>query len=517
MVPNKESIQPLYIQIREDLRGSIARRELKPGDRLPPVTGLASQRSVTAATIRRALQDLIAEGLITSHVGRGTFVADNDRDSPKNAPESDFRPRPDAPIPEKARRWRASQALTRSLNEMMALAKRPGVIAFSRGIGDPGTLDKGILTRLATEALSGGEEVFWDSGDPKGLLSLRKAIARLYREQGLEVSPEQVLVTSGSQQAVSLIAQQAAENGLPVFCETPCYAGVTNAFCAFGNPPETVMRDGDGPITAELPEGEGAEGSIFYLCPVLHNPMGTDISAERREAVASWARRNGALIVSDEVFRDLHFDVAAEATTENLPGTSGPLSFLRDPGPDRSIILGSLSKSFISGLRVGWIVSSEERVKSLATIKKTMDLGCPPLMQGIARAFLENTEGYEAHRRRIRGHYRTLRDATLSALERYMPEGVSWSRPSGGFQLWVTLPEGLSSVALFLKCVDNGVAFIPGPLQDINNRFMNSFRLCYGSLKPQEIEEGVRRLGESTAAFLADGPADGGASGIGDY
>lgn len=512
MVPNKESIQPLYIQIREDLRDSITRRELKPGDRLPPVTGLAASRSVTAATIRRALQDLIAEGLITSHVGRGTFVADNDRNPPKTRAESDSRARTDAPIKENTRRWRASQALTRSLNEMMALAKRPGVIAFSRGIGDPETLDKGILTRLATEALSGGEEVFWDSGDPKGVPSLRTAIANLYREQGLEISQEQVLVTSGSQQAVSLIAQQAAENGLPVICETPCYAGVTNAFCAFGNPPDTVLRDGEGPLTTGLPEGKRAEGAVFYLCPVLHNPMGTDIGNNRRKEVAAWARRNKALILSDEVFRDLHFNEAADT-----PGTSGPPSFLSDPGPDYAVILGSLSKSFISGLRVGWIVTSEERVNSLAAIKKTMDLGCPPLMQGIARAFLEGTEGYAAHRRRIRDHYRTLRDTTLSALERHMPKGVSWSRPNGGFQLWVTLPAGYSSVALFLRSVENGAAFIPGPLQDINNRFMNSFRLCYGSLTPEEIEEGVRRLGESTAAFLAEGPADGGISGIGDY
>lgn len=519
MVPNKESILPLYIQIREDIRASIARGELKPGDRLPPVTALAAQRSVTAATIRRALQDLVADGLITSHVGRGTFVAGDNASrlnqgrqnaDPQNVGRQNvgrlLTARPDTRVP------RAGETLTRSLNEMMGLAKRPGVIAFSRGIGDPGTLDKGILTRLATEALAGGEEVFWDSGDPKGLLSLRVAIAGLYREQGLEISPEQVLVTSGSQQAVSLIAQQAAENGLPFFCETPCYAGVTNAFTAFGIAPETVPRDGEGPITSALPEGAGAADSIFYLCPVLHNPTGTDISPARREEVASWARRNGALILSDEVFRDLHFNEAG-----NDREAAGPLSFLRDPGPERSILLGSLSKSFISGLRVGWIVSSEERVASLTAIKKTMDLACPPLMQGIARAFLEDTEGYAAHRRRIRDHYRALRDATLSALERHMPEGIAWTRPAGGFQLWVTLPEGYSSVALFLKGVENGVAFIPGPLQDINNGFMNSFRLCYGSLSPGEIEEGVRRLAISIRALLSEGPAPDGSAGIGDY
>jgi 2-aminoadipate transaminase len=166
---------------------------------------------------------------------------------------------------------------------------------------------------------------------------------------------------------------------------------------------------------------------------------------------------------------------------------------------------------------VGWLVTSEERARDLAQIKKLMDLGCPPLMQGIAQAFLEDDDGYRAHRARILEHYRALRDATLDALERHMPKGVSWTHPEGGFQLWVTLPQGYSSVELFLRAVEKGAAFLPGPLQDINNRFMNSFRLCYGSLGADEIAEGIKRLADATREFLSETPGDTGFAGLGDF
>ena len=514
---DKSSTTPLYIQIREDLRRSILAGTLTPGERLPPVTALAETKGVTAATIRRALQDLTDEGLISSHVGRGTFVTDS-RTAGKQG-ESVSTPNASGTVDRRIFRQRNEESgraarklrssVTRSLNEMLALAQKPGIIAFTRGIASPETIEKGILTRLAEEALSAGEELFHDYGDPRGLLPLRTAIAALYAEQDIAVTPDQILVTSGSQQAVALLAQHAAENGREIVCETPCYAGVTNAFSAFALPVETVPRLEDGPDISRLPTGPDRSGTLFYLCPVLHNPMGTDIGESSQKAVADWARKNGSVIVSDEVFRDLHLIG---------PGASPlPASFLKDPGPEHAVVLGSLSKSFISGLRVGWIVTSEERVRTLAQIKKSMDLGCPPLMQGIAQVFLENPAGYRAHRERIREHYRTLRDATLAALERYMPRTVAWTRPEGGFQLWVTLPAGFSSVELFLRSVEKGAAFLPGPLQDINNRFMNSFRLCYGSLKPDEITEGIRRLAEATREYLAEAPGDSGFAGLGDF
>lgn len=492
MNPDRTSTIPLYIQIREEIRQDITSGSLKAGERLPPVTALATKKGVTAATIRRALQDLINDDLVSSHVGRGTFVCEQKNIS--FAVNHDY-----------AQSNRLRQTVTRNLTEMMSLAQKPGVISFTRGTGATEIIEKGILQRLTQQALSDGEELFWDYGDPRGLLSLRKAIARLYLEQGVSITPEQVLITSGSQQALSIIAQQTAESGNTFICETPCYTGVTNAFSVFGAQIKTVQRDSDGPILSQLPNRQNTENPLFYVCPVLHNPMGTDISKEKQQEVVLWARKNCATILSDEVFRDLH------------TGETQPPSFLQELGPEQAIILGSLSKSFISGLRVGWIITSEERIRSLTHIKKATDLGCPPLMQGIARAFLEDEQGFYAHRNRIRAYYNNLRDTTLEALVKYMPENVVWTKPQGGFQLWVTLPIGYSSIELFLRCVEMGVAFLPGPLQDIDNRFTNSFRLCYGSLTVIEINNGIKRLGTAVKQYLNESPGESGRTGLGDF
>ncbi len=508
-MPDKTSDIPLFIQIRDELRAGILDGSLPAGARIPTVTALAREHGVTAATIRRAMQDLVAEGLVTTHVGRGTFVRDSRTQNP--AP-----PRPGA------NRGAVDQSVARGLADMMGLARKEGVIAFTRGIGDPLTVEKGILKRLAAEALSSGEEMFWDYGDSRGLPALREAISRVYRERGLSVSPNSVLVTSGSQQAISLVAQQAAETGARVICETPCYAGVTNALSAFGLPVTTVPRDDEGPLTGLLPEGPEAEGALLYICPILHNPTGTDISAARREEISAWATRNRATVVSDEVYRDLHFG-EAPARRGGPAAASGTAaryeipSFLREDAGHGTLALGSLSKSFISGLRVGWVVASEDRIASLTAIKKAMDLGCPPLMQGIARAFLESPDGYVAHRARVLAHYRALRDETVGALSELMPAEVSWTVPQGGFQLQIALPRGFSSVELFPRAVERGVAFLPGPLQETDGRGTSNIRLCYGSLSAAEIREGVRRLAGATREYLSGGPGGPAGSGLGDF
>ncbi len=519
MVPDKTSEIPLFIQIRDELRAGIRSGTMKAGARIPTVTALARERGVTAATIRRAMQDLVAEGLVTTHVGRGTFVSDARPSAPPGAAAS--KPRAD--------RSGVGQSVARSLAGMMSLAQKKGVIAFTRGIGDPLTVEKGILKRLAADALSSGEEMFWDYGDSRGLPALREAIARLYRARGIDVASGSVLVTSGSQQAISLLAQQAAETGAPVICETPCYAGVTNALAAFGISFGTVPRDGEGPVVSLLPEGKDAEGALLYLCPILHNPTGTDISHARLAEVSAWAARNRATVVSDEVYRDLHFGEApsragdsARQETDERPDAGARAayeipSFMKSKAGHDTVALGSLSKSFISGLRVGWIVAPESRIASLTAIKKAMDLGCPPLMQGIARAFLESPDGYGAHRERVLGHYRSLRDVTVDALARHMPAGVTWTTPQGGFQLQIALPAGFSSVELFPRAVERGVAFLPGPLQEIDGRGSGDIRLCYGSLTPEEIREGVKRLAKATDDYLSRGPGNASVAGLGDF
>lgn len=505
---DKKSDKPLYGQVRDALQTAIQKGTLKPGDRLPTVAAFAKEIGVTQATIRRALEDLSKAGYIVSHVGRGTFVS-----TPETVADQEV-VRKASPVvnsaaesanPESvlaARRLR--MGIARSLNELMAFAKRPGLIRFTSGIPDPGSLRDGLLEDLVQDALQAGQRVYQECGDPEGIPELREELAQRFSENGTRISPDHILITSGSQQAVALLAQAASENEQRVICETPCYLGITNAFGAFGHWVETIVRDAEGPLPERLYRFRDGKPSLLYLCPELHNPMGTDISPERRNALIDWAREHNVTLVADEIFHDLRFD------------TASPPSLLTEIGAQQTVVIGSLSKSFMTGLRIGWLITSPERVHSLVALKRAMDIACPPLMQGVALSLLRTGE-YDAHLQKAREHYRLRRDAVLEALNRFMPDGISWTVPQGGFQMWVELPPGYSSIALFLLAIERGVAFIPGPLQDINHRFMHAFRFCYGSVEPDQITEGIELLADAVKELLKGPPGDSGLSGLGDF
>jgi DNA-binding transcriptional MocR family regulator len=504
---DRESESPLYAQIRDALQADIQNGTLNPGDRLPTVTALAKQLGVTQATIRRAFEDLSKAGHIESYVGRGTFVSDPDAPSAEDTNHGQRRSRiSDAPqTPESAlaaRRLR--MGISRSLQELVALAKRPGLIRFTSGIPAPDTVQDGLLEQLAQDALKAGQRAYLEYADPLGIPELRQELSRHFQTNNLQVSPDQILITSGSQQAVALLAQWAFENHQRIICETPNYRGVTDAFGAFGHWVETVVRDADGPIPERLERFSDGVPSLFYCCPELHNPMGTDLSADRREFLVEWARAQHALLVTDQIYHDLRFN-----------GPS-PVDLFTEIGAQNMVMIGSLSKSFMCGLRIGWLVTSAERIRALSPLKRVMDIACPPLMQGIAVELLRSGE-YVRHITRVREHYRIRRDATLEAFERFMPDGVTWTVPEGGFQLWAELPAGYSSIALFLLAIERGVAFIPGPLQDINHRFMHAFRFCYGSVSVEQIAEGIELLADAVNELLRDPPGESGLSGLGDF
>ena len=504
---DRQSETPLYVQLRDALLRRIEETPLKVGDRLPTVTALSRQLGVTATTVRRALEDLTREGRVVAHVGRGTFVADPAVSAPERATGSfDFKRSPIQPADPHlslgARRLRRD--IGQSLNALQTLADRPGTIAFTAGTPDERVATPGILDEMARATLSKGQGVFQGYGPVAGLPALREAIAARLSASDIPVSPEQVLITSGSQQAVALLAQYALEERRRVLCETPCYMGVPQAFEALGHWVESVVRDGEGPKMDRIEAASGAGPSLLYLCHEIHNPMGVDLSPARRAAVLVWARRENAVIVADEIFRDLRYDPVTRS------------SFLAESGLDQVVLIGSFSKSFMCGLRVGYLVTSVERMRTLTALKRAADISSPPLMQGIALEVL-TSGAYAAHVERACAHYRERCDALMTALDEHMPKRVTWTRPVGGFHCWVELPQGYSSLALFLLAVERGVEIVPGPRLDIDHRFVNGFRLSYGSLDPPAIREGVEMLADAVKELLTRPPGEAGMSGLGDF
>lgn len=451
---------PLYRQLVQHVVSAVERGRLKPGDRLPSVAELARKLKLSKITVVKAYGELEQKGLVSSQVGRGTFVAD--------APVSE--PRPE--VARSIRKLRETYA--RGLRELLSLDRPPGTLNLAAGVPHPDTVSGETLERLTRAALARDPRRLHEY-HAAGLPELREAIAARHPA----VSPDQVLVTNGSQQALNLLACWALEEGRPVACETPTFTGVPGSFQIVGHSVESVPW-------GDVPAGR----ALLYLCPDFHNPTGRTLPEERRRAIADWAQRHDGIVVTDEIFRDLRF-----------AGQAPPSLYAMLPA-GRRVLVGSLSKTFMTGLRAGYLLADRPLLADLLQYKRYMDLGGPALTQAVAAEFLR--DGYEPHLARMRDYYRARRDAVLKALAA-MPEGVTWTKPEGGFQMWVTMPRGLSSIQLYLLALERGVAISPGPAHDIDGRFVNSFRIGYGHLAPEKLKDAVGRLADAVKTLSKQG------------
>ena len=496
---DKKSKCPLYAQIRDDIKTAISKGDLKDGDRLPTVADLAGQAGVTQATIRRAMEDLARDGLIHSHVGRGTFVGS---DAGGAAAGGSDRNRAMGPVPSLRAAWRLRQGVSKGLCDLMTAACRPGIRDFSKGVPEPGLMAPGVWEKMVGIAVkkAGSEALAY--GDLGGLPALREAVAKRHAAKGVHISPDQVLITIGAQQGICIAALDAAEQGRRVWIEAPGFQGTMDAFAGHGNLVETFSTAG-GNLTLPA-ETSSAETNLLCLCPDFQNPTGESMDNGLRRAVADWTGQNSGMVLSDVIYQDLRFEGKA------------PEPMINFLGQNRTIVVSSLSKSLAPGLRVGWMVASPERIAEFRRLKRLMAQTGPPLMESIALAFL-TSGAYDEHLEAIRRIYRARRDTMVSCLEQLMPEGVSWTCPQGGFALWVTLPPGYSSVALLISILDKGISLVPGPVFDRDQRYVNAFRLSWAWTGEREISEGIEILADAVKELLRRPPGDSGLSGLGSF
>ncbi|MEH0019861.1 MAG: PLP-dependent aminotransferase family protein [Desulfobacter sp.] len=503
---DKKSGKPLYAQIRDRIQKAILDKELAPGDKLPTVSAFAKQAGVTQATIRRAMEDLKAQGLTHCHVGRGTFVSAPrcpDERNTENHRSSGSGEAPRIRPAVAARQLR--QGVSKGLCDLMSVASQPGVLDFAKGIPDPGLIAPGLFEEMVAAAMKKNTRAYMEYGDLKGMPELREAIASRYADKGVAVSPEQVLITNGAQQGASITARDAAENNRRVIIKAPGFQGLVDAFVGNGNWVDTVVADKGMDVPAQLKRLTGEDGShLLCICPDFHNPMGEDVMAEQHRGIAGWAGKHNGIVLSDEIFQDLRIEGTPPEPMINLLGQ------------DRTIVMSSLSKSLMSGLRMGWMISSPRRIDEFARLKRLMDQTGPPLMQGVSLAFLASG-AYDRHLEKMRSIYRERRDVMLSCLDQLMPENVSWTRPNGGFTLWVTLPRGYSSVALLISVLDKGINLVPGPVFDMDQRFVNAFRLGWAWTDADQIAEGIEILADAVKELLRKTPGDSGLSGLGHF
>jgi DNA-binding transcriptional MocR family regulator len=460
------SDRPLYLQIADGIARLIASGDLAPGDRLPTVRALARQLSVTRVTVHNAYSHLQAGGLTESTVGRGTFVAGSGEANASSA----GRPAPwYGPVDMGLQLLRGGEVDSFALAEPDPdLAPAEAFMGILREISDPAA---SLLRYGATE------------GDPK----LREQIAVRLRRRGVEVDPEEILITTGSTQALSLVAQCLARPGDRVLVEQPTYFGFLSTLKVHDIQPLGVPMDHEGPDPEALERLIVRERPRFlYTMPSFHNPTGVTMSDARRRAVRDLSVRYSLPVVEDDIFHSLSYGKGGEAPGRPMKADD-----------ERGLVyyVDSFSKSLLPGLRIGYMIAPTAHRPRIAALHYAATLGNAHILQRALAVFLESG-GYDAHLKKVIPLYRKRRDALMKALKKEMPEGTSWTTPEGGFCCWVTLPAGLSSEEVFRLSMDRGVTFAPGHLFEAQPRSQPRLRLCFGSLSPERIRDAIGVLGQ---------------------
>ncbi|MFD4880324.1 PLP-dependent aminotransferase family protein [Streptomyces sp. NPDC058420] len=389
---------------------------------------------------------------------------------------------PAVPLPPLAARARAIGGSP--VRDILAVTARPEVINFAGGLPAPELFDaagiaaayQAVLTETPARAL----QYATTEGEPV----LRTALAARTSARGLATGGDDLLVTTGSQQALSLLATALLEPGDVVLVEQPCYLAALQVFAFAGARIVAVPGDAAGVDPEALDELVVRERpKLFYTVPTFQNPTGRTLPADRRAAVAEVAARRGLWIVEDDPYGELRFE------GERLPWIAA-----QEGAADRTVLLGSFSKVMAPGLRLGWLRAPADLLRACVVAKQAADLHTPTVNQLAAARYLADND-LDAHVARVAAVYRDRRDAMLAGLPNSLPEGSSWERPEGGMFLWARLPESYDTTELLARVVRQDVAYVPGAPFYAGEPDHSTMRLCFVTQTPGEIREGLRRLG----------------------
>jgi 2-aminoadipate transaminase len=375
---------------------------------------------------------------------------------------------------------RALKLTSSAIREILKVTERPEVISFAGGLPAPSTFPAERIREATDRVLRDAPAAALQYSATEGYAPLREWIAARCSAGNATIRPSQVLITTGSQQALDLVGKVLIDPASPVLVETPTYLGALQAFSLFEPRYVQVPTDEHGLIPDELTPALTRGARLLYAQPNFQNPTGCRLSLERRTALAELARKSAFPIVEDDPYGALDY-----------AGT--PLPTLLSMAPDHIVHFGTFSKVLAPGLRLGYIVAPEELHFKLVQAKQATDLHTPSLTQRIVYEVVK--DGFlDVQVPAIRALYRGQCQAMLDALARHMPEGVSWNRPEGGMFLWVTLPAGIDTMQLLDAAVAHNVAFVPGAPFFANEARHNTLRLSFVTVPPACIDEGVARL-----------------------
>ena len=368
------------------------------------------------------------------------------------------------------------------IRDILKVTEDPSVTSFAGGLPNPISFPQEALKESACNIIDNyGAKVFQYS-TTEGYLPLRQFVADKYNKNfGLNIKPADVLITTGSQQALDLIAKALLNNGDKVIVEEPGYLGAIQAFCMFEPQFMPVTLEHEGLNLEELENALKAGAKFAYLVPNFQNPSGLTYTQERREAICKLFDKYDTVLVEDDPYGELRFK------GKKLPYIgAGKLA--------HSVLLGTFSKTVTPGMRLGYIITQDEELMGhLVTAKQSSDLHTNIFSQYMIADYLAHNE-YQKHVDKITALYREQSDSMLSAMREFFPPHVRYTEPEGGMFIWVTLPEGQSALALFHKEMEKKVAFVPGDPFYVDKHDVNTFRLNYTNSTDEMIRDGIKRL-----------------------
>ncbi len=395
---------------------------------------------------------------------------------------------------------RTQRMASSAIRELLKLTEKPDIISFAGGLPAPEMFPVQAVEEACVRVLRDEGARALQYSTTEGYLPLREMIARHTSRYGIHVTPENMLITSGSQQALDLLGKIFINPGDRVLVESPTYLGALQAWNAYGAEYVAVPSDEHGMRTDALESALRTGPKFIYVLPNFQNPTGVTLAMERRSQLVEIADRYGVPIVEDDPYGQLRFE------GDHLPSVvvlDGQYQEHCDTCYRGNVIyLSTFSKTLAPGLRMAWVIAPPDVIRKLVQAKQGTDLHTSTFNQMVAYEVARG--GFlDRHVRTIRQVYLERRNIMLATMEQTFPEGVHWTRPEGGLFLWGILPEWLDAAQVLEMAIEHKVAFVPGAAFHATGGGHNTMRINYSNASPEAIKEGITRLGEVLSELIA--------------
>lgn len=381
------------------------------------------------------------------------------------------------------------------IRELLKTTNQPGIISFAGGLPAPDHFPYDFVADTVKSIMSKKGRVALQYGPTDGLPELKEEFVKfLKKHEGVDAKPENIIITTASQQALDMVGRLFIDASDPVVVEKPSYMGALQVFRSYGAEFIGVKLEDDGISVEELEsrlfwlKSQDEHYKFVYLVPDFQNPSGVTLSEEKRRKVIELSEKYNVAVIEDSPYRQIRFEGKAPKMLYKIDQETNKT--------DNIISLFTFSKTFAPGLRLGIILGHPQIIRKMEILKQSLDLCSSSLNQLIAAEFLRSGF-FEKHVEVVRKDYKSKKDAMISALKKYMPEGVTWTNPEGGLFLWVRLPEEMSADEMFQEAIRDNVAYVIGSAFHCDGSGKNTMRMNFSYPTLDEIEEGIKRLAKT--------------------